>query len=111
MYNGQDYFTNRKAVQVMRKNLFGNMMTKKEVFALGITPNQLNRWEKLKKIARMWYEDGLIAQAIAAEFGVTRQRINKIEQEIREKFRHFIGAYENFCFLKAEREENEYRKN
>ncbi len=68
MYNGQDYFTNRKAVQVMRKNLFGNMMTKKEVFALGITPNQLNRWEKLKKIAptkwknRKYYRTDLIKE-------------------------------------------------
>ncbi|KKT35658.1 MAG: RNA polymerase, sigma 70 subunit, RpoD subfamily [Parcubacteria group bacterium GW2011_GWA2_44_12] len=67
--------------------------------------------KKFEKIARMWYEDGLTAQAIADEIGVTAQRINKIEQKIKEKFRHFIGAYENFCFLKAEREENEYRKN
>lgn len=50
MYNGQDYFTNRKVVQAMRKNLSENMMSKKEVLALGISASQLSRWEKLKKI-------------------------------------------------------------
>ena len=50
MYHGKDYFTNRKAVNYLRKTFSKNMIPRKEILAMGIKSSQLNRWEKEGKI-------------------------------------------------------------
>lgn len=53
MYNGKDYFTDRKAVNDVRKAFLENMRQRKEVIALGVTSSQLSKWERDGKLTSL----------------------------------------------------------
>ena len=46
MKYGRDYFTNRKTVNAIKKNIANNMITRKRVLGCGISAAQLLQWEK-----------------------------------------------------------------